>query len=719
MNRAERRRQRKKAGGKVKISKPGRAANRSPEQQALSIQQALDLALRHHTAGRLPQAETIYQQILQAGPNQPAALHLLGVIAHQRGKNDIAVDLITRALAIKPDYAEAHNNLGLALQDLGNLDEAAASFHKGLAVKPDYAEAHNNLGNVLQTLGKLDEAAASYHQALAIKPDYAEPHYNLGNTLRALGKLDEAAASYHNALAIKPDYAKAHTNLGDAFRALGKLDEAATSYHNALAIKPDLAEAHSNLGLVLKALGKPDEAVASFREALAIKPDYAEAHSNLGDALKALGKLDEAVASYHRALAIKPDYAEAHNNLGNALKALGKPDEAAASYHDALAVKPDLAEAHSNLGLVLKALGRLDEAAASYRKALALKPDFTEAHLHLAVVSKFSEYDNDVKAMEDTYAMPGLSDEQRMYLAFGLGKSFEDLQQHEKAFGFFATANALKRKTCDFSIAGVEKNTGNLKKLFAENLFAKHHRAGSPDETPIFVLGMPRSGTTLVEQILASHPKVHGAGEISDLDQVVTSYFGKSGGAKFINSVDRASADRFLNAGNEYISRIREHSDTAGFITNKMPSNFWLIGMIGLMLPNAKIIHCRRDSRDICLSIFKNYFSGDGNYYAYDLAELGRYYNLYRDLMKHWHGVLPDFIYDISYEDVVANQERESRALLEHCGLEWDPACLEFHRTDRPVHTASAAQVRRPIYKDSVQLWKRYEKQLAPLLEVL
>ena len=230
---------------------------------------------------------------------------------------------------------------------------------------------------------------------------------------------------------------------------------------------------------------------------------------------------------------------------------------------------------------------------------------------------------------------------------------------------------------------------------------------------------MPRSGTTLVEQILASHPKVHRAGELNYLHRVVTSRFTKIDDARFAESLNQASTGDFSGAGGEYIRMIRERADSAGFITDKMPLNFHLIGMIKLMLPNAKIIHCCRDPLDTCLSIFKNYFSFDGHYYAYDLDEIGRYYNLYRDLMRHWRHVLPGFIYDIQYENLVAEQEKQSRALLAYCGLEWDDACLEFHKTDRPVQTASSAQVRRPIYKDSVQSWKRYENQLAPLRDVL
>ena len=230
---------------------------------------------------------------------------------------------------------------------------------------------------------------------------------------------------------------------------------------------------------------------------------------------------------------------------------------------------------------------------------------------------------------------------------------------------------------------------------------------------------MPRSGTTLVEQILSSHPKVHGAGELDYINQVAASNFGKAEDARFSDNVIEASIDQFSKGGKKYIGMLREHSDTARFITDKGLANFSNIGMIKLMLPKAKIIHCCRSPQDTCLSIFKNLFAVDGHYYAYELSELAQFFNLYRDLMSHWHSVLPDFIYDIQYEDIVADQENQSRALLEYCGLEWDSACLEFFKTDRPVMTASSAQVRRPIYKDSVQSWKRYETQLATLLEVL
>ena len=301
MNRAGKRRQKKLPKKAASNAKFGKATIPSPGQQTPTIQQSLELAVRHHNAGDLAKAEGIYQQVLQADPNQPIALHLLGVIAHQVGNHDTAVDLINKAIAINPDYAEAHNNLGNALQVLGRLDEAVASFNKAIAIKPDLAEAHSNLGNALQDLGRLDEAVTSFHKALNIQPDYAEAHSNLGVSLQKLGKLDEAVTSHHKALAIKPDYAEAHTNLGIAYQDLDRLDDAIISFQKALSIKPDYAEVHNNLGNVLNVLGKYEDAVASFQNALAIKPDYAEVHYNLGIVFQDLGQLDEAIECLKRA----------------------------------------------------------------------------------------------------------------------------------------------------------------------------------------------------------------------------------------------------------------------------------------------------------------------------------------------------------------------------------------------------------------------------------
>jgi tetratricopeptide (TPR) repeat protein len=299
----------------------------SPEQQPMTIQQALDLAVQHHNEGRLPEAEKLYNQILQADPKQPIALHLLGVIAYQVGKNDVAVDLISKALDVMPDYVEAYNNLGNAFNGMGKLEEAVASYRKALAIKPDYAEAHNNLGSTLDDLGKPDEAISHYRNAISIKPDYAEAHHNVALALEGLRRWDDAATSYQRALAIKPDYAEAHFNLGNVLKEQDRLDEAIASYRKALAIKADYVEAHNNLGVIFQGVNELKEAVACYNRALAIQPDYAEAHNNYGNTLKELGRLDEAVTRYRQALAIKPDHAEAHVNLSYALQLQGNLKE--------------------------------------------------------------------------------------------------------------------------------------------------------------------------------------------------------------------------------------------------------------------------------------------------------------------------------------------------------------------------------------------------------
>ena len=315
----------------------------------IESEQSLELAVQHHTAGRLPEAEQMYRQILQVEPEQPVALHLLGVLAHQLGNSEAARELISKAITIKPDYAEAHNNLGLALQGLARGEEAAASYQRALDLKPDYPEAHCNLGNVLLDLGKAEEAAACYQAALTINPDYLKAHNNLGLALRDLGRFDAAVRCFEAAIALKPDYAEAHSNLGNILKEQRKLEQAVASLQAAIAINPGYAVAHNNLGLALFATGQHEAATESYRTALTLQPDYAEAHNNLGLALHSRGKLEDARTSIKAAIALNPTHAAAHNNLGNVCKDLGLLEDAIAAYREALRVQPDYHFAAINL----------------------------------------------------------------------------------------------------------------------------------------------------------------------------------------------------------------------------------------------------------------------------------------------------------------------------------------------------------------------------------
>jgi tetratricopeptide (TPR) repeat protein len=354
----------------------------------LTIQQAFDLALQHHRAGRLREAEQLYRQILAQKPEHADAMHLLGVLAHQVGRNDVAVGLIHRAIALNPNNAKAHSNLGSALKDNGQLDEAVAACRRAIALNPNLPEAHNNLGGVLKDKGQLDEAIAAYRRAIALKPNYPEAHNNLGVALKEKGQLDGAITAYRQAIAFNLNLPEAHNNLGIALKDNGHLDEALTAFRQAIALNPNFPEAHSNLGNALREKGQLDEALAACRRAIALRPNYSEAYSNLGNALASQGELDEAIAAYRQAIAFNSNLPEAHYNLGNVLKDKGQLDGAIAAYRQAIAFNPNLPEAHGNLGNALKDKGQLDEAIAAFRQAIALNPNFPEAHYNLGNVLK-------------------------------------------------------------------------------------------------------------------------------------------------------------------------------------------------------------------------------------------------------------------------------------------------------------------------------------------
>jgi len=586
------------------------------DKKSAAVQQSLQKALQYHSENNLSQAEKIYRKILKSEPKHPTALHLLGVVSLQTGKFDIAVNFITKSLAVHPGHAEAHNNLGLALQMQGRYEESIASFQKALALNPHYVECCVNLGNAFQDQGLLDEAISSFEKVVSIAPGFAE--------------------------------------------------------------------GHNNLGQVLFEAERPEDAVEAYRKAILINPDYPEAYNNLGIALAGLGHFEEAVTNYLKALSYNPDFIEALRGLG----------------------------------MVYEQMGNFKEAQSVYRNIIDINPDLTEAYRYLSHIKKFTENDNDITLMEETYNSSRLNEEQRMHLAYALGKSMEDTGQYKEAFEYFKVGNTIKRKEYEYATEAQEAFFKRLETVFDPSLFIKHADTGSRDETSIFIVGMPRSGTTLVEQILASHPDVHGAGELECLEQIIASSCEGINAQDFPENLCAVDKIFFQDLGREYLEAVRKRAPDVKFITDKMPLNFRFVGFIKLILPNAKVIHTRRNPMDTCLSVFKNYFAGVHEY-SYDIVELGNYYNYYSSLMQHWNTVIPDFVYDIQYEDLIADQAGQTRSLLEFCNLKWDDRCLDFHNTKRPVKTASVEQVRRPIYRDSIQSWKRYKDQLQPLKNII
>jgi len=569
-------------------------------------------------------------------------------------------------------------------------------------------------GRVLQREGKLPDAERAYKKAIKINRDFVEAHNDLGNVLLDRGRFKEAFNSFRKALNLRPGHPMLLTNLGNALQVQGEIEQAVDWFSKAIARDPNFAGAHNNLGNALRDLGRFKEADASYRQAIAFNPNYADSHYNLGSVLFQLDELDEAVSYFQNAIELDPGHAEAYNGLGNALAYLGETDRAIASYRKAIKINPRHNKAHKGLGNLLSDLGEIDGAIASYRRVIEIDPGNADVYRTLSSNKKYTKYDDDIEAMESLYESKNISEVPKMHLAFGLGKAYEDLGEYEKSMQFILQATRLKRASLDYSISESENLFDNIKTTFTSSFFSAREGMGNQDRTPIFILGMPRSGTSLVEQILASHADVFGAGELNDLPVLIRKIAPADSSRQFPANITDLDSEALENLGKQYIARVRRHSPEANFICDKLPPNFLRIGLIRAILPNAKIIHCTRDPMDNCLSLFKNYFSSAIDY-SYELTELGQYYNLYLDLMQHWRDAMPEFIYDLSYESLIDEQESQIRQLLDFCHLPWDDACLDFHKTRRKVRTASNAQVRRPIYKDSVKLWKRYEKQLEPL----
>jgi tetratricopeptide (TPR) repeat protein len=485
-------------------------------------------------------------------------------------------------------------------------------------------------------------------------------------------------------------------------------------FKKALASNPEFVPVYGNLANSLMQLGKGDEAKQIVDRALSLHPGPAIANRALGELGYQVAEYDKSELFYRRALKREPADFHAHVGLGMTLRRLGRLEEALACYEQAAKLQSANASLHLNLGNLFSEIGQLNDSIESYRQSIRLKPDYARAYQLLAGVRKHTTYDAELKAMEALCKKPGISSEDHMNLAFGLGKAFEDLEQFDKAFDYFKQGNNQKRSLTPYSIKEDIDYFDRLKSIFNADFINQHQGLGSKDDSPIFILGMPRSGTSLVEQILASHPSVYGAGELSDLTVV-----SKQSVEIFPDNIPLLKPGTWRDLADDYVQRLRSHNHSAPHVTDKMPQNFQYIGMIATMLPNAKIIHCRRDPMDSCLSMFKTLFASTGLQWCYDIEDLGRYYRLHLDLMKHWNEVLPGKIYELQYENLVADSEQQIRSLLDYCQLPFNPDCLNFHESKRGVRTASFAQVRKPIYSSSVQLWKRYEKHLQPLLSQL
>lgn len=439
-----------------------------------------------------------------------------------------------------------------------------------------------------------------------------------------------------------------------------------------------------------------------------------------GTALQLQGKYREAVEAFDKAIEYRPDSPDAYSNRGNALKELRLFAETVASYDKAIQLKPDYAEAYHNRGNALSSLGQLEEAVASYEKAIYYKPDFASAHLNLSALKEYTPDDPQLEVMERLLADTRLNESARTELYFAVAKSYEDFGQYDKSFEYLAEGNRLRKRDLRYDIADDRKLFASIKRLASAGTSVPDVESDrTASKQPLFIVGMWRSGTSLVEQILATHTQVHGAGELETINQFVAPLFTDSPDRSGLQ--DEASLP-IVDCGSlrsTYLGALEALEVEERIITDKMPLNFRWIGIILSAFPGAKIIHLKRDPMATCWSIYKRYFFVRGNGYAYDLGDLGEYYRLYADLMAFWHEKYPNAIYDVCYERLTENQEEETRRLLEFCNLEWQEECLNFHKTKRLVKTISATQVRREMYRGSSEAWRKFERHLQPLRKAL
>jgi tetratricopeptide (TPR) repeat protein len=709
-------RRRAETAAAILSAETARAQTPQPMTQALNAGQLMAMAEQKRRQRLLADARDFCARAAELEPDNAECVHLLGIVAHESGKLAEAIGYLRRAVALAPQQPLYRANLGEMHRLAGRFDDAVAEGRKAIELQPAYPGALSNLGIALFDLGRFEEALQCLDRALALQDNFAMAHSNRGNALQRLKRFGEAEGAYRRSLELEPRYAAAWNNLGACLRELKRFDEAEAAYRQALTLKPVDPEILDNLALALKDQDRFDEAADAFRAALAIDARSDKICVHYGAMLIDRRRIEEGAALAERAHALNPKNYDAVNLLGRVWFDREQPEQALGFFQRALALKPDLADAYNNIGNALKELGRLDEALTAYRKALEIDPDVAGVYVNLADSMTFAPGDVYLAKMEALAAKSeGLSPTERLQLDFALGKAYADVKDYSRSFGHFLKGNAAKRLSVPYDEDAAMAFFDRIEAVFSRDLIAQKSGGGDFSARPIFVLGMPRSGTTLVEQIIASHPMAHGAGELAALHACVSETGrGGRGYPEFMASID-ASALRRLGA--LYLEKLNKIAPDGARVTDKTPSNYSYVGLIHLAFPNARIIHTVRDPVDNCLSCF---FKLAEQNHTYDLGELGRYYRRYERLMAHWRKILPPGRFlDVRYEDVVADTEGAARRILAHCDLPWDDRCLAFHQTDRPVRTASAPQVRQPIYRSAVGRWRVYEEFLTPLLNAL
>ena len=607
--------------------------------------------------------------------------------------------------------------IGYAAQRGGDFAKAELFFKKALKSDEGNKHALNLLGMLCVNTGRPEEAIEYIEQALQVDADDSQAHANLGLAYKDIGKIKAAAKHLAESVRLQPEHPVIFNNLGNVLRLLDKPGQAIRAYEQALKLYPEFAECWSNLAAALNESNQPDPALKAAGRAISLDPSLAQAFNNQGDVYLALARYEDAMASYQKAVQLSPQYVSAIINMARAQRDMDQPELGMQTLQKALQIEPNNPEAYHVMGVLHEQMGDRDKAAEMFLRAIELVPDMTVSYYNLAQIRGRQSTDKEFNAMRSLWNREEQSNDSKMHLAYGLYRIFEQRKQFDKAFEYLAAGNKLKAANSKYEDSDVAEYLDGSVAGIANIVNRLEGAGGNTSSQPVFVLGMPRSGTSLTEQILASHSEVIGAGEVSyafDTVHRIKELVGKP----YPASLHDVTGDQLTDLGNYYMSRHNEDNLSRRYVIDKSPLNFQYLGLLALTLPEARFIHCHRDPVANCFAIHRIPFDKRQSY-AHDLAALGQFYSRYHRLMQRWHELFPGRILDVCYEDTVGDIETQSRRILDFLELPFEEEVLSFYATKRVVKTPSASQVREPIYKSSVAAWKKYEKHLQPLIQNL
>lgn len=618
-----------------------------------------------------------------------------------------------------PSAARAAFDRAVAAMRAGDVTRAERLCRRGLERNPRDGNLHSLLGAALMKRGKPDAAESHLRRTIELLPGAAGGYEGLGEALLQQGKLEEALHVLEAARGLEPARVSVLTRMGDVLTQLGRHDAAMRVYRDLVSGHPNEVGALQRLGGAAFRSRLYPEAEAVFMRVVALTPGLYQGWMDLGLVQLQQDKLARAEQSFREAARADPQRAEPHAALGTVLTVAGRHDDAIAQYELALSLDGTNAEALAGLGHVLKTIGERTRSIAAYRRCIEQHPEDGEAYWALANMKTFQFDDREIAAMREQLAGNRLATGQRTSMLFALAYALECRAEFDAAFDLYRRGNESHRRRFSYDTRQTALACDELIRVFSAGFLRARAGHGDPDGSPIFIVGLPRSGSTLIEQILASHSEVEGTHELSELNQVARSTaHGRTDGTGYPATVPDLSDEQLRRLGGAYLERTRAFRTGAPRFTDKMPNNFRHVGLLALILPNASIINARRHPLDTCMSCYKQLFA-HGQSFSYDLRELGEYYLLYERLMDHWHEVLPGRVLDVQYETLIQDLEAQSRRLLDHCGLAWEDGCLRFHDNRRAVRSASSEQVRQPIYASGMHRWRNYASHLGPLIDVL